>query len=123
MLQNGMAYATTPQEGAPGSLLGGGGQTVYPVMPAGAVPAGAQRQFVINTSASVDGTEGGDHAERSDVRMMTFSTSGPGDQIAPPAAGASTPRRKRSGPSSRLELPRRSRLNRNVEFSAAPRSV
>ena len=55
MLQNGMAYSTSPPEGAPGSLLPGGGQSVYPVPPAGAVPPGAQRQFVFNASTAVDG--------------------------------------------------------------------
>lgn len=55
MLQNGMAYSTTPPEGAPGSLLPGGGQSVYPVMPAGALPPGAQRQVVFNASTAVDG--------------------------------------------------------------------
>jgi hypothetical protein len=88
MLQNGMAYSTTPQEGAPGSLFAGG-QSVYPVMPAGAMPAGAQRQFVINASPPVDGAVGGDHVVGSNVQVMTFTTSSSGDQSAPPAAGTS----------------------------------
>src|SRR6185503_6527771 len=75
MLQNGMAYSTVPPEDSPGSFFPAGGQSVYPVMPAGAMPAGAQRQFVFNATAPVDGPAGGDAVSAGNVRVMTFSTS------------------------------------------------
>ncbi|MGH7957767.1 MAG: hypothetical protein ACREH8_12280 [Opitutaceae bacterium] len=85
MLQNGMAYSTTPPENAPGSLFPGGSQSVYPVMPAGAGPAGAQRQFVINAGAPTDAVFVGDPTiGGSNVRVMTFSAGAVNDS---PASG------------------------------------
>jgi hypothetical protein len=87
MLQGGVAYSTTPSDGAPGSLLPGGAQSVYPVMPGGAVPGGAGRQFVIATPPE-EGAVLGDPTVGGDVRVMTFS-GGPAD-----AAGGGTVMRR-----------------------------
>ena len=84
MLQNGMAYSTTPPEGAPGSLLPGGGQSVYPLPPAGAVPPGAQRQFVFNASTAVDGAVISDTYVGGANTVMSFGVAA--DPAAAPAA-------------------------------------
>lgn len=86
MLQNGMAYATTPPDGTPTSLFPGSSQSVYPVMPPGAAAAG-QRQFVINASPPLDGTAGGEGTRTSNVQVMSFSNSTSPDTTAAPAAG------------------------------------
>jgi hypothetical protein len=83
MLQSGMAYSTTPQEGAPGSLMPGG-QSVFPVMPAGVVPAGAQRQMVISASPAFE-VAGGELARGGDVQVMTFAATGTVEAGAAPA--------------------------------------
>jgi hypothetical protein len=90
MLQNGMAYSTTPQDGTPGSLFPGASQSVYPVMPAGATAAG-QRQFVINAAPPSDAVVPGDaFISGGNVQVMSFSSSASVD----PAAGAAAPVRK-----------------------------
>jgi hypothetical protein len=71
MLQGGVAYSTTPQEDGPGSLLPGG-QSVHPVMPAGVVPAGAQRQVMFQAAPLVGGVVGDPVAAGGDVQVMTF---------------------------------------------------
>ena len=93
MLQNGVAYSTTPQDSTPGSLFPGGGQSVYPVMPAGAAVGAGQRSFVFNAAAPVDGLPVSDTVTvGSDVRVMTFTSSGPND----PAAAGTTVRQGRA---------------------------
>lgn len=81
MLQGGMAYSTTPQPGSPGTLFSSG-QSVHPVMPAGATPASgnAVRQTVVS---AVPGTFDMVHTGNveaiagapGNVQVMTFSTS------------------------------------------------
>jgi hypothetical protein len=80
MLQNGMAYSTTPPD-AHGSMVPGMMQSVYPVMPPGAVQ-GAARQFVMTADAPI----GGSDAVNSSVQVMTFSTSSTTDTA--PSGGA-----------------------------------
>ena len=87
MLQSGMAYSTTPPESSPGSLLPGGGQSVYPVMPAGAVAAGAQRQFVFNASAPTDAAVVNDTFVGGTNMVMSFGTATVGDPAAAPSGG------------------------------------
>ena len=97
MLQNGMAYSTTPQENIPGAFLPGT-QSVYPVMPAGTVPAGAQRQFVVNATPPIDGHPPADaFIGGGNVQVMTFSSSATTDTGPAPAAGAAV-RRERVPP-------------------------
>ena len=91
MLQNGMAYSTTPQDSTPGSLLPGPSQSVYPVLPAGAIPAGA-RQFVVNATPPIDGPIGTDGFTGSNVQVMTFSSS---SFVDPNAAPGSAPNVRR----------------------------
>lgn len=52
MLQNGMAYSTAPQPNSPGAFMPTG-QSVYPVMPAGATGPGTPRQTVMINSGAV----------------------------------------------------------------------
>ncbi len=86
MLQSGMAYSTTPPEGSPGSFFPGAGPSVFPVMAAGANPAGGQRQFVIN-GAPMEGVAGSEtFVSGGNVQVLSFSSSGPAD----PAAGVTT---------------------------------
>ena len=88
MLQGGMAYSTTPQEGSPGSLLGGN-QSVFPVAPAGVNGGGAQRQFVVNAAPPTEAVVGGDAlfgTRGENVQVMTFSSTAT-DHAAVPAAG------------------------------------
>lgn len=57
MMQNGMAFSTTPVANSPGALsLGGVGPSVYPIIPAGAVTStpGGTRQTVNFVSATSD---------------------------------------------------------------------
>lgn len=78
MLQNGTAYATTPQPGMPGALsLGGPGQSVFPVLPAGANASGAVRQVFIGGGAPTDGPRStSDGASTtSNVQVMSFGSS------------------------------------------------
>ncbi len=86
MLQNGMAYSTTPQDSLHGALLPGGAQSVYPVMPAGAAQGGA-RQFIVNASPPIDGPAGGDTLVGGNVQVMTFSSSASGDVTGAQGAG------------------------------------
>ncbi len=63
MLQNGLAYSTTPTSNSPGALsLGAGTQSVYPVMPAG-VPAGTpgarQTVNIVSSTSETSTTSGG----------------------------------------------------------------
>ncbi len=88
MLQSGSAYATTPQPGMPGALtLGGPGQSVYPVIPAGVNTAGATRQVFINNAPALDGAGGGNirEATTSNVQVMTFGTSGGDATVVAPS--------------------------------------
>jgi hypothetical protein len=90
MLQNGMAYSTTPPDGTPGSFFAGPVQSVYPVLPAGVTPPGAQRQFVINATPPTDAVPGsGAFVSGGNVQVMTFSGGPAGDPTAAPA-GART---------------------------------
>jgi hypothetical protein len=84
MLQNGMAYSTTPQANSPGSLMSdrGVGPGVFPVFPAGANQGGVTRQVMMNGSApSADG------AARISDHVMTFTS-----DVS--AGGAATPANK-----------------------------
>jgi hypothetical protein len=86
MLQNGMAYSTTPPADGPPSLPGGG-QSVFPVMPAGAASAGAQRQVIINT-AQRDGPINNDTViGGSGVVFMPFTAARPGDSAVTSVSG------------------------------------
>jgi Spy/CpxP family protein refolding chaperone len=86
MLQNGMAYSTTPPADGPPSLPGGG-QSVFPVMPAGAASAGAQRQVIINT-AQRDGPINNDTViGGSSVVFMPFTAARPGDSVVTSVSG------------------------------------
>ena len=78
MLQGGLAFSTTPPVNSPGGLsLGGGTQSVYPVMPAGTPGSAGPRPVVNFVSAT---TDGGDHAPAGG----TFFLGGaPGDPSAP----------------------------------------
>jgi hypothetical protein len=60
MLQGGIGYTTDPRNAPPGAVARLGGQTVFPVMPAGATGPGATRQ-VVNVVGGVPGapTDGG----------------------------------------------------------------
>ena len=59
MLQNGLAFSTTPTANSPGSLsLGGGTQSVFPVMPTGA-PGGTNGRTVINYTSTTSDSSGG----------------------------------------------------------------
>jgi hypothetical protein len=101
MLQNGLAYSTTPQPGTAGAMLAGvGNQSVFPVMPAGAPAPGTARQMIISTTAtnsdaghgsgalSLGGLPGG---VRENVQVMTFSTTTT-ESAAPPPAGTTVER-------------------------------
>jgi hypothetical protein len=77
MLQSGMAYSSTPPDGAPGSFMPGG-PSVYPVMPAGAMPAGAQRQFVFNATAPDHGgavVQDAAFVSAGNVQVVSFGSS------------------------------------------------
>jgi hypothetical protein len=102
MLQNGMAYATSPQPGSPGAMLAGAGnQSVFPVMPVGATASGAARQVIYSgTSTTTDlpaghgdvfiaGPAGG---VRENVQVMTFSTTSSETTPAPASGTAPTQR-------------------------------
>jgi hypothetical protein len=86
MLQNGMAFSTIPQEGAPGSLFPGPAQSVYPVIPAGMGAGGGQRQFVINAAPPLDGPPNEDvFVGGRNVQVMSFSATT--SEATAPAAG------------------------------------
>lgn len=88
MLQSGMAYSTTPQEGAHGPGFPGG-QSVYPVLPAGG--ATAQRQMVVN-AAPPDGAVLGDtFIGGGNVQVLSFTSSTISEQ-APVSAAAGVPK-------------------------------
>lgn len=110
MLQNGMAFSTTPPTNGPGALTLGlnGGQSVYPVMPTGPVGGapGAVRQMVVNGVTTSDLGGGGGAGpgggifmipaeravQRDNVVMFststTESTTPPGTPTTAPAGGA-----------------------------------
>lgn len=74
MLQNGMAYSTTPPAGSPGLALGGA-PSVHPVPPAGAAGPGTTRQmFTIAAPGTFDGINADPLAQPSGVQIMTFGT-------------------------------------------------
>jgi hypothetical protein len=81
MLQGGLAFSLTPPADLP---LRAQGMSVFPVLPAGANPAGAVRQAVITETA-----EGGSGGNRMEVRVLNFSTSGaaPAPNAPAPAGG------------------------------------
>lgn len=77
LLNNGMAYSTTPTAGSPGSLMGGN-QSVYPVVPIGPTGPGGTRQMIYNSTAAsptADAVIHGGAIDDGNVRVMTFSTS------------------------------------------------
>jgi hypothetical protein len=103
MLQNGMAFSTTPQAGSPAGLgaLGAGGatQSVYPVMPAGANAGGAR--MIVNGVTTMDAPAGGPGgggifmvpggAPRENVQVMSFTTTdSPASSTPTPSPAAST---------------------------------
>lgn len=78
MLQNGLAFSTTPTANTPGGLsLGGNTQSVYPIMPARVPGAPGERQ-VINFSSTSDG---GGNAPTGGA-LFLGGAAGPGDPIA-----------------------------------------
>lgn len=105
MLQNGMAYSTTPSASAAAAPFGGS-LPVHPVPPPGATGPGTTRQaFTLAAPAAVDGVVHADaFATPGGVQVMTFSTSvsetaaaapdaasGKRVIVAPPGAPAETP--------------------------------
>ncbi len=101
LLQNGVAFTTTPQPNSPGALnLGGVTQSVYPVMPAGGGVAGA-RQMIVNSVTASDSNASGpagifvapvERAVQRDNVVMTFTATSadaptPAPNV-PPANGA-----------------------------------
>lgn len=96
MLQNGMAYSTTPPESSPGSFFPGGGQSVYPVMPAGTMLAGAQSNFTFSAAAPIEGVAVHDaivSGGGGNVQVMSFSTSSNLDPTGAPATDGQPVRR------------------------------
>lgn len=100
LLQNGLAYSTTPQPNSPPALLAGG-QSVFPVMPAGVASAGAMRQTVVSTAhpaAESPGLQGDllfgapGGAPRENVRIMTVTTTTTESPAGPAREPASTTR-------------------------------
>ena len=88
MLKNGMAYATTPPEG---TIVAGTAQSVYPVPPAGAGPAGGQRQVLFNAAQRIDGAVVSDTIISSDAMPnVPFIARPPVDPSARPADGVAT---------------------------------
>lgn len=96
MLQNGMAYSTSPQPGSPGAMLAGAGnQSVFPVMPAGATASGAARQVIYSGTSTITDLPAG-HGDvfiggpaggvRENVQVMTFSTTS--SETTPAGGGA-----------------------------------
>ena len=84
MLQNGLAYSTSPQSSSPGMLLSGAlSQSVFPVLPAGGTASGAARQVIYAGSSTTTDLPAG-HGDiftagpaggvRENVQVMTFST-------------------------------------------------
>ncbi|MBI5688577.1 MAG: hypothetical protein HZC55_00660 [Verrucomicrobia bacterium] len=100
ILQSGLAYSTTPPANSPG--LGViGGQSVYPVMPAGAGGAGGTRQMVVTgATLTTDGAAARDvhlggtgPVVRDNVQVMTFTTStteGPAPAVVETPGGQRT---------------------------------
>jgi hypothetical protein len=89
MLQSGMAYSNTPQEGGP--PLFGPSLSVFPVMPAGATPAAGPRQFVIATPGTDLPPPGPDaFIGGGNVRVMSFSAMGTSETTAPTGANAAS---------------------------------
>ena len=84
MLQNGIAFSTTPPPNAP---VFGGMPSVHPVMPAGAAGPGADRQtFAIATPLTSDVAPVDQVGGPGGVRIMTFNTgettvTGPGQRV------------------------------------------
>jgi hypothetical protein len=100
MLQNGLAYTTSPQPGSPAAMMAAAGnQSVFPVLPAGAGTPGTARQMIYTsgTSSTTDLPAGhgdvflaGPAGEvRENVRVMTFSTTTAESASASGAATAS----------------------------------
>jgi hypothetical protein len=99
MLQNGLAYSTTPQAGSPGAMLpGASSQSVYPIIPAG-TGSGGQRQVIMSGTATT--SEGpAAHGElflggpatgtRENIQVMTFTSS---TTDSAPAEGTGTTQR------------------------------
>lgn len=86
MLQNGIAYTTTPPADVPGLALGLG-SSVHPVPPAGASGPGANRQTFTIAAPDVITTDGAAViAPAAGVRVMSFSTSETTTDT-PPATG------------------------------------
>ncbi len=76
-LQNGMAYATTPQPGTTITSLGASSQSIFPVMPAGATGPGATaRQVFVSGAVPPDVALGVDRPlAGGNMQVMTFTTS------------------------------------------------
>jgi hypothetical protein len=79
MLQNGVAYSTTPQVSSAGAMLmrDGVGPGIFPVLPAGATSGGTTRQVIMSGAAPGGETRVSDH-------VMTFTTNA-GEGAAAPA--------------------------------------
>lgn len=96
MLQNGIAYSTSPLPGSPGAMLAGS-QSVFPVLPAGGTTTGTARQVIYSGTATTSDSPGG-HGDlllaapaggvRENVQVMTFTTTS--SETAPAAAGGAT---------------------------------
>lgn len=105
MLQSGIGFSTTPTANSPGAVnLGGGTQSVYPVLPAGTGSPGGQRQSVTFVSGSTDaaagptpggallfggGTPSGDPVNRT-TQVISVSSSETTTTTNPPPAGTTT---------------------------------
>ena len=101
MLQNGLAYSTTPRPGSPGALLpGASSQSVYPIMPTG-TGSGGQRQVIMSGTATTSDVPAA-HGElflggpatgtRENIQVMTFSSTTT-DGTPAPADGTGTTQR------------------------------
>ncbi len=82
MLQNGMAYTTTPPADSPGAVFGAG-QSVHPVFPAGAAGPGNTRQGITIATPMIEAAPTDVVYGSSGVQVMTFGTS-----MSETAAGA-----------------------------------
>jgi hypothetical protein len=88
MLAGGLAFSTTPPANGPGAALAIGGQSVYPVLPAGTPGAvGPARQMMISAESTLS-TDNPGAGVRENVRVMTFSTGETNPAVNPGAGGA-----------------------------------
>lgn len=88
MLAGGLAFSTTPPASGPAASLAIGGQSVYPVLPAGAAGMGpGARQMVISAESTLT-TDAPGAGLRENMRVMTFSTGETAPAITPGVGGA-----------------------------------